>query len=181
MMDRNFQTKMLLARAYSQTDDYPAAVEGYMKAYELSPHSSSGEKALFQAAFLSYQNRDYDGASRRFEEVARKTRGAVAWDAQWHLAWIRYLKADYDGAEKDFVELAKIKKRRESRGSTKSSTYWRAMAFLETITSTARESFSWTLHRRSVWAITPGPRSRDWHCFQVLQLSRRFRPPIGLP
>ena len=105
-----FSAQMLLARAYSLTDDYPRAVENYLKAYEISPRSKLGQKALFQAAFLSYQNRDYDGASRHFEDAAKHARGKLAWDSRWHLAWIRYLKGDYEGALKDFTELTKDRK-----------------------------------------------------------------------
>jgi len=129
MMGRNFNTQMLLSKAYSQTDDYPSAVEGYLKAYNLSPRSKLGQKALFQAAFLSYENRDYDGASRHFEDVSKKCRGPIVWDARWHLAWIRYLKADYDGAIKEFVELSK--NRHFGRPSDLEKLhYWRAMAEL---------------------------------------------------
>ena len=127
LMGRNFTTQMLLAKAYSQTDDYPSAVEGYMKAYELSPHSKLGQKALFQAAFLSYQNQDYDGASRRFEQVVKKARGGIVLDARWHLAWIRYLKADYDGAKREFAELSKNKHFSKSADMEKLQ-YWRGMA-----------------------------------------------------
>lgn len=127
MMGRNPTAQMLLARAYSRTDDYGAAVEGYMRTFELSPRSKLGFKALFQAAFLSYQNRDYDGASRRFEEVVRRARGQIVWDARWHLAWIRYLKADYEGALKAFTELSRNKRYAKSVDLEKLH-YWRAMS-----------------------------------------------------
>jgi soluble lytic murein transglycosylase len=124
---KNFSTQMFLARAYSLTDNYGRAVEGYLKAFDLSPHSKLGQKALFQAAFLSYQNRDYDGAERHFSDAVRFMRGKLAWDSKWHLAWIRYLKADYDGSLKDFTVLSHDKKFAKGVDLEKIN-YWRGMS-----------------------------------------------------
>jgi soluble lytic murein transglycosylase len=126
----NFTAQMLLAKAYSQSDNYPAAVEAYLNAHNISPRSKMGHKALFQAAFLSYQYRDYDGASRRFEEVARRGRGSVVWDSKWHLAWIRYLKEDYDGALREFDELVKNRYFRNKTSEVEKMKYWQAMSLL---------------------------------------------------
>jgi soluble lytic murein transglycosylase len=125
----NFTAQMLLSRGYSLADDYPRAVEGYLKAYEINPHAKLGQKALFQAAFLSYQNRDYDGASRHFEDAVKHARGKLAWDSRWHLAWIRYLKGDYEGALKDFTELTKDRKFAKGVDLEKIN-YWRGMSNL---------------------------------------------------
>jgi len=127
-MGANFTVAMLLAKAYSRTDDYLHAVEWYLKAYKMKPRAKMGRLALFQAAFLSYQNRDYDGAARRFEEFVnnRYSRSAEAADAKWHLAWIRYLKADYEGALKAFEDLS----RRTKGVDLEKITYWRAMSYL---------------------------------------------------
>ena len=138
---RNFTAQMLLAKAYSQTDDYAMAVKNYMLAYDLSPRSKLGLKALFQAAFLSYQNRDYDGAAQTFDMVMRHARGKVAFDARWHLAWIRYLKADYEGALKDFRELQK--NRLAKSVDLDKINYWMAMcAFRLGLFDKARASFA---------------------------------------
>ncbi len=125
---RNFDSQMMLGRAYSQTDDYPAAVQSFLRAYQMNPRSKSGQKALFQAAFLSYQNQDYDGAARKFEELLRYAHGKIAWNSQWHLAWIRYLKEDYDGALKAFNLLAQKKKL--DRVDGEKLQYWKAMSLL---------------------------------------------------
>lgn len=91
-----------------------------------SRRGNLAQKALFQAAFLSYQYQNYDGASRIFEEIAAKSSGPFAWDAKWHLAWIRYLKGDYEGAKKGFLDLTHD--RHASPLDIEKLTYWRAMA-----------------------------------------------------
>ncbi len=139
---RNFTTQMLLAKGYSKTDDYSAAVMGYLRAYNLSPYSRLGKQALFQAAFMSYQYRDYDGASRHFEKVVRMDRGKLAWDARWHLAWIRYLKADYEGAVREFASLSKNRRFADPVDLEKMR-YWKAMAQLrQGSLEEAKEGFS---------------------------------------
>jgi soluble lytic murein transglycosylase len=128
----NLNLQMLLAKAYAQSDDYPNAVENYLKASQMGPRFSRrknpAQKALFQAAFLSYQYQNYDGASRIFEEIAAKSSGPFAWDAKWHLAWIRYLKGDFEGAKKEFLDLSHD--RHASPLDIEKLTYWRAMAEL---------------------------------------------------
>ncbi len=123
----SFNIEMLLGKAYSRTDDYLHAVESYLRAYHMRPKAKPGRMALFQAAFLSYQNRDYDGASRRFEEFVDKFgRTGMAADARWHLAWIRYLKSDFEGALRAFEDLS----RKAKNVDLEKITYWRAMAHL---------------------------------------------------
>lgn len=140
MLGRTFNIQMYLGKAYSQTEDYGAAIESYLNAYHLSPRSSKGQQALFQAAFLSYQNLDYDGAARRFEEVAKRTRGKLLLDSKWHMAWIRYLKEDYEGAIKSFTELAQ-RKNIKSIDADKLF-YWRAMSLMRLgFTEQARAQF----------------------------------------
>ncbi len=128
----NLNLQMLLSKAYAQSDDYPNAVENYLKASQMGPkfrnRKSPAQKALFQAAFLSYQYQNYDGASRIFEEIASRGSGQFAWDAKWHLAWIRYLKGDFDGAKKEFLDLTH--NRHASPLDIEKLTYWRAMAEL---------------------------------------------------
>lgn len=126
---RKFHTQMFLAKALSQSNNYPKAVMAYRKAYKMSPRSRLGKQSLFLAAFLSYQNRDYDGASRNFEKVASGRRGRLVWDAKWHLAWMRYLKKDYQGAISQFRRLARSRYFRRGVNNDK-VVYWRAMAEL---------------------------------------------------
>jgi soluble lytic murein transglycosylase len=129
-LKNNLTVQMLLSKAYAQSDDYPSAVENYLKASQMGPRfgrkATLAQKALFQAAFLSYQYRNYDGAARIFETIARQGRGQFVWDAKWHLAWIRYLKGDYEGAKKEFTELSH--NRHFSAVDQEKLTYWRAMS-----------------------------------------------------
>lgn len=136
--NKNFDYLMLLAKASSRAGEYQVAVGAYYKAHKLRSRSGEGKKALFHAAFLSYQFQDYDGASRKFSEFVRKyPRSALARDSQWHLAWVRYLKGDYAGAAKDLQALLKKKQRsRRSRWRWRKFTdekikYWLAMSYLK--------------------------------------------------
>lgn len=99
---------LLLAKAASGAGEYQMAVAAYQRAFDLAPRGKNGPSALFQAAFTSYQMQDYDGASRRFEQLIHSRSGSkFARDAQWHLAWIRYLRGDYQGAYDSFTALSK--------------------------------------------------------------------------
>ncbi|MCB0361562.1 MAG: transglycosylase SLT domain-containing protein [Bdellovibrionales bacterium] len=133
---KSFTLLMLLAKAASRAGEYQTAVGAYHQAHESNPKSRSGREALFQAAFLSYQFQDYDGASRKFELFIKKyPRSGLSRDSQWHLSWIRYLKGDYQGALEGFDQiLGKKKSRRNRRYWSKFSVdkinYWKAMALL---------------------------------------------------
>lgn len=128
---------LLLAKVASRADQPQAAVGAYEKAYKLAGRSKTGKTALFQAAFLSYQFQDYDGASRKFEDFVKLfNNSSLAKDAQWHLAWIRYLKGDYEGAMQKFSSLAATPKRRRRHGggsggeTVEKARYWMAMSLL---------------------------------------------------
>lgn len=131
--DFNYLT--LLGRIASRASEFPTAVGAYYRAYQKTPGSTSGRKALFSAAFLSYQFQDYDGASRKFQELNRRFPGSgLARDARWHLAWIRYLKRDYKGAEGDFrtlmAESYRQRRRMVQPFNDDRSRYWLAMTLV---------------------------------------------------
>ncbi len=97
----------LLAKAAGRLGEYQAAASAFDKIYRQSPRSKNGKNALFQAAFLSYQFQDYDGASRKFEEFVKAfSDSALTRDSQWHLAWLKYLKGDYLGAYDGFQKIS---------------------------------------------------------------------------
>jgi soluble lytic murein transglycosylase len=128
----------MLARAASRSGDYQASIASYQKAFEIAPRGKEAENALFQAAFTSYQIQDYDGASRRFGQLAKQfPHTRLGRDAQWYLAWIRYLRADYDGAYDSFKALLRAPKIRGRKGRPSPDTiqndriqYWSAMSLL---------------------------------------------------
>lgn len=127
----NFNYLTTLATTAARAGEPQLAVGSYYSAYKLSPRSKLGKQALYQAAFLSYQFQDYDGASRRFQEFMKVYSGSgLAKDARWHLAWIRYLRGDYEGAYKAFTDLKAINNRGRRRvaptGNDRIS-YWMAM------------------------------------------------------
>ena len=131
----DFDYLRLMGKVASKAGKYATAVGAYYKAYKEKPKSKKGRKALFSAAFLSYQFQDYDGASRKFKELRKRyRRSGLARDAKWHLAWIRYLKRDFVGAESDFKALLKDSYRRRRRRyrpfNNDRTRYWLAMSHL---------------------------------------------------
>jgi soluble lytic murein transglycosylase len=132
--DVNYQN--LLAKVAARAGEFQAAVGAYYNAYRLSPRSKLGKTALFTSAFLSYQIQDYDGATRKFTDVARKFSGSgLARDAKWHLSWLQYLRGDYSGAEKSLRALLNEKyytrRRRAVRPFANDRTkYWLAMSLV---------------------------------------------------
>lgn len=132
----------LLAKAASRAGDYQTAIGTYMRAYELAPRSQASAGSLFQAAFTSYQIQDYDGATKRFQLLAKTFPASrFARDARWHLAWIRYLRGDYAGALDSMKALAsglgQVNKKGRRRANVKvdaltkdRARYWSAMSLL---------------------------------------------------
>ncbi len=95
-----------LGRVAAQAGEFQSAIGAFNNAYHLSPWSSSGRKAAFNAAYLSYQIQDYDGAEQRFIELIKRNAGSkLAIEARWHIAWIEYLKQHYGKAEDLFRQL----------------------------------------------------------------------------
>lgn len=121
------------AKATAKAGEYQTAVGLYIKAHGLKENHTQGRRALFSAAFLSYQFQDYDGATRRFNEFINKhPHSGLSRDAKWYLAWIHYLKGDYDGAIARFNGVLKEKRkyrRRWQKYSEEKLTYWLGMAY----------------------------------------------------
>lgn len=118
----------VFASAAARSGKSSAAVGAYHRIWEMAPHRERGRKALYQSAFLSYQFRDYDGASRRFNEFIEKyPRSGLSRDAKWNLAWITYLKGDFDRARNRFSEIVKMKK---ASSLKEKAQYWIAMTRL---------------------------------------------------
>ncbi len=120
-----------MGRAAARAGEFQTAVGLYQKAHDLSPRSRAGRESLFQAAFLSYQFQDYDGASRRFDRfVELYSRSGLAKDARWNLAWLRYLRGDYEGAFDSLLALKNATSRQRKRAPARDdrATYWSAMS-----------------------------------------------------
>tara|TARA_B100001248_G_C27399354_1_gene468671 strand:- start:4700 stop:7111 length:2412 start_codon:yes stop_codon:yes gene_type:complete len=122
--DLDFLTQF--AKASVRAGEYQAAVGAYYKAHSIRQRSRQGRFALYQAAFLSYQFQDYDGATRKFEEFVKKyRRSGLARQARQHLAWLKYLKKDYEGALAAYKDL----RRYGYIGRSKQTKYWKAMSY----------------------------------------------------
>lgn len=129
----NFSYLSLLAKAAARSGDFPLAASANLRAHRLSPNSRQGREALFQAAFLSYQSRDYDGSMTKFTEFLKKYPGSgLGRDSRWYLAWIHYLKEDYAASFKAFSDLKKLGRGRGRQMLTVDRLdYWRAMSLLK--------------------------------------------------
>lgn len=115
----------VFASAAARSGNNSAAVAAFHRMWELAPNLERGRKSLYQSAFLSYQFRDYDGASRRFSEFIKKyPRSGLARDARWNLAWITYLKGDFNQARSRFEEILKM---RNASSLREKARYWIAM------------------------------------------------------
>lgn len=159
--DFNYLTSLAVAAARS--GDPQLAVGTYYRAYQLSPKSKLGRQALFQAAFMSYQFQDYDGASRKFQEVLKNyPQSGLSKDAKWHLAWIKYLRGDYEGAYKAFANLRTLKRKAQVTTDDRLQ-YWMAMSlFRQAKYSEAREKFAQILKMggQSFYALASQQRLR---------------------
>ena len=134
---------LLLAKGLSRAGEYPAAVAVYQQAYDVAPRGKDAASALFQAAFTGYQMQDYDGSTRRFEQLVRLFPGShFAPDARWHLAWMRYLRGEYEAALDSFHKLLKAPKAKPRRHRRRSVApidtltadrlqYWSAMSLMK--------------------------------------------------
>jgi|GEM_PF-552834 len=121
---------LMVANATAKMGDMPAAVGSYYAAFKVSPRGKMARQALYQAAFVSYQYQDYDGAARKFQEFTKVfPNSGLSKDAQWHLSWIRYLRGDYEGALESLQRLSQQthKSRRPSRTALDRIEYWTAM------------------------------------------------------
>jgi soluble lytic murein transglycosylase len=98
----------LVATAAARLGDSQAAIGSYYDAYKKSPRGKLAKQSLYQAAFMSYQFEDYDGAARKFQEFMKVYAGSgLARDAKWQLAWIRYLRGDFEESYEALVSLKK--------------------------------------------------------------------------
>lgn len=124
----------VIASAAARAGDSATSIGAYMNIHRMTPKSQRGRQALFQAAFMSYQYQDYDGATRRFRQFLTENGGSgLALDAEWHLAWISYLKGNYDRAYRalaDLREKMRSKRFRHRHQTADRVEYWMAMSQL---------------------------------------------------
>lgn len=124
---------MLLGKAAARSGEYQTAVGAYERAHSLAPRTRKGREALYQAAYISYQYQDYDGAARKFQQfIKANPKSGLAKDAQWHLAWLQYLRNDFKGALAKFDEVRKSykSKRKQSDSLQERLLYWTAMSHI---------------------------------------------------
>ncbi len=115
----------VFAKAAAKAGEFKSAIGAYYRIYKRNPRSRKGRFALFQAAFISYQFQDYDGASQKFEEFLKKYRSSgLRRDSKWYLAWLKYLKKDYKGALKAFQDLSRYRRWRYQNRVQ----YWKALS-----------------------------------------------------
>lgn len=124
---------LLLGKAAARSGEYQTAVGAYERAHSLAPHTRKGREALYQAAYISYQYQDYDGAARKFQQfIKANPKSGLAKDAEWHLAWLQYLRSDFKGAVAKFEELRKklTSKRKQSDSLQERLAYWTGMSHI---------------------------------------------------
>ncbi len=122
---------MLLGKAAARSGEYQTAVGAYERAHSLAPQTRKGREALYQAAYISYQYQDYDGAARKFQKfIKANPKSGLAKDAEWHLAWLLYLRSDFKGALAKFESVRKSykSKRKQSDSLQERLWYWTAMS-----------------------------------------------------
>lgn len=125
---------MLLGKAAARKNDSALAISAYLKAFQMRPKSAVGREALFQAAFVSYLNQDYDGALARFDMYRKRYGGKNGAAASWYIAWVKYLKGDYKGAYAMFDQFSKSRYSRRLRSVAFDKTrinYWKNVTLLK--------------------------------------------------
>jgi soluble lytic murein transglycosylase len=128
----NTKYLMFLAQVSARAGEIPLAIGSFETVTKREPKSKNGIQAQFQSAFMCYQSRDYDGATRKFHTLEKMTpNNPLALDAKWHLAWLQYLKGDFKGASKSFQNM--LAKKQSNPRKFKSFqldrlTYWWGMS-----------------------------------------------------
>ncbi|MBL7542984.1 MAG: transglycosylase SLT domain-containing protein [Bdellovibrionaceae bacterium] len=128
--ERDFEFLNQLAPIAARSGDLNTAVSLYYKGYQMQKRSTKGVQALFQAAFMSYQLRDYDWATRKFKEFIKISKNEkLKKESQWYLAWMKYLRGEYHHSFNDFKKLASIKNTKQYRSLSKERlNYWMGMS-----------------------------------------------------
>lgn len=128
--EKDFEFLNQLAPIAARSGDLNSAVSLYYKSYQIQAKSSKGQQALFQAAFMSYQLRDYDWATRKFKEFTKVSRNEkLIKESQWYLAWMKYLRGAYHQSYNEFKKLASIKNKKKYRSlSQERLNYWMGMS-----------------------------------------------------
>lgn len=125
-LDYNYLTS--LSSIASRSGEIPLAIGSILRASKIATETRKpklARQSLFQAAILSYQSQDYDGAQNLFGVILKKhKRSRFAVEAQWYIAWIQYLKGHYTEATSLMADI---------RGATHQEKikYWLAMGFLK--------------------------------------------------
>ncbi len=193
----NVSYLMLLGKAAARAGEYAAAVGAYDRAHQLAGRSKLKRDALFMAAFLAYQTHDFDGATRRFQDLAKRF-GAqgLGRDANWYLGWIHYLKGEFSSACSSFAKvnpdstrstMRKGRRRARERApggfSAERIVYWLAMCRMKAgEIETARRSFEQIARDRNYGYYSLAARARlDQLKAPILERSKatRSRPEVA--
>ncbi len=127
--ENDFDFLNQLAPIAARSGDLNTAVSLYYKSYQMQKRTSKGVQALFQAAFMSYQLRDYDWSTRKFKEFIKISNNEkLNKESQWYLAWMKYLRGEYHHAFNDFKKLAYVKNKKKYKSLSKERlNYWMGM------------------------------------------------------
>lgn len=128
--ENDFEFLNQLAPIAARSGDLNSAVSLYYKSFQMQKRSAKGQQALFQAAFMAYQLRDYDWATRKFKDFLKISKNEkLNKESQWYLAWMKYLRGEYHHAFIDFKKLANVKNKKKYRSLSKERlNYWMGMA-----------------------------------------------------
>lgn len=128
--DNEFLTQ--IAPVAARAGDLNTSISLYYKVYQNLGNTAKGLQALFQAAFMSYQSRDYDWSGRNFKKFIKKSKDEkLIKESQWYLAWMKYLRGDYQLAYSEFKKLSKIKNKKKYKSlSQERLAYWMGMSQL---------------------------------------------------
>lgn len=128
--ENDFDFLNQLAPIAARSGDLNSAVSLYYKSYQMQKKSAKGLQSLFQAAFMSYQLRDYDWATRKFRDFVKVSRNEkLNKESQWYLAWMKYLRGEYHSSYNEFKKLAYVKNKKKYKSLSKERlNYWMGMS-----------------------------------------------------
>lgn len=127
--ENDFEFLNQLAPIAARSGDLNSAVSLYYKSFQMQKKTAKGQQALFQAAFMSYQLRDYDWSTRKFKDFMKISKNEkLNKESQWYLAWMKYLRGEYHHAFNDFKKLATVKNKKYRSLSKERLSYWMGMA-----------------------------------------------------
>ena len=124
-----------LGKVAVKLQDAELSLKAFHRAYEIAKSRKRKKEALYDVAFIAYQFKRYDMASKKFLSFYKKypMRESTKVNVLWYVSWTHFLNNKFKESISYFDKLLSIykKSRKDYSFQEERASYWKSLAHVE--------------------------------------------------